>query len=71
MPLGVDARDELTWYFGQRRKVDGGGVADDMERFRRAARQFHAPRFRALYRVWKKDGDAILHATVSRILATP
>jgi hypothetical protein len=68
MPLRFDAREELAWYFGQRRRVDVGGAADDPQRFRGAARQFHAPRFRALYRVWKKDGDAILHATVSRIL---
>jgi hypothetical protein len=33
--------------------------------------RFHTPRFRALYSAWKKDGDAILYATVSRNLATP
>ena len=26
MPLRFDAREELAWYFGQRRKVDVGGV---------------------------------------------
>jgi len=51
-----------------RRKVDVGASVDDLDQSRRAARQFHARRFRALYRVWRKDSDAMLHATVSRIL---
>ena len=31
-------------------------------------RRLHAPRFRALYRLWTKEGNAHVHATVSRIL---
>ena len=68
MPLRLAAKEELNWYFGQRRKVDVVGAADGPERFRGAARQFHAPRFWALHKVWKKEGHTILHATVSRIL---
>ena len=42
---------------------------DDVNRFRGAVRQFHAPRYRAMYRLWKKEGDALVHATVSRVLS--
>ena len=42
---------------------------DDVNRFIRAVRQFHAPRYRAMYRLWKKQGDALVHATVSRVLS--
>ena len=45
-----------------------GWCRDDPDRFRRASRQFHAPRSGALYRAWKKDGDVVLYATVSRTL---
>jgi hypothetical protein len=68
MPLRLGDVEELGWYFRQRRKVDGGGAAEDSERFQRAVRQFHAPRFRALYRLWRKEGDTLVYATVSRIL---
>ena len=57
MPLRMDAREELTRYVGQRRKVDLGGVANNPNRFRRATRQFRAPQSRAVYGAWK-DGDA-------------
>lgn len=68
MPLRLKDMEELSWYFKQRRKVEKGGVEDDAERYRRASRQFHGYRFRALYRQWRKEGDAFVHATVSRIL---
>ena len=68
MPLRLGDMEDLHWYFRQRRQVDGGGGAEDVERFRESARRFHAPRFRALYRLWKKEGDAHVHATVSHIL---
>ena len=68
MPLRLDDANELAWFFRQRRRLDGGGAVDDVNRFRGAVRQFHAPRFRAMYRLWKKEGDALVHATVSRVL---
>ena len=69
MPLRLDDANELAWFFRQRRRLDGGGAVDDAKRFRGAVRQFHAPRYRAMYRLWKKEGDALLHATVSRVLS--
>lgn len=69
MPLRLDDANELAWFFRQRRTMDGGGAVDDRQRFRSAVRQFHAPRYRAMYRLWKKEGDALLHATVSRVLS--
>ena len=68
MPLRLDDANELGWFFRQRRMLDNEGVVDDRKRFRSAVRQFHAPRYRAMYRLWKKEGDALLHATVSRVL---
>ena len=49
-------------------RVEAGRRPDDRAGFARARRAFHAPRYRTLYRLWKKDGDALLHATVSPVL---
>jgi hypothetical protein len=68
MPLRLDAVDELRWFFDQQRSVEEGSNPDDCMRFARAHRRFHAPRFRTLYRLWKKDGDRLLHGTVSPVL---
>jgi len=68
MPLRLDDANELAWFFRQRRAADGGGRSEDPDRFRAATRRFHAFRYRALYRSWKKEGDTLLYATVSRVL---
>lgn len=68
-PLGLTERDELGWYFRQRQRLEEGLPTEDAVRFKAAAQQFRAPRFRALYRASQKAGDGALHATVSRILA--
>jgi hypothetical protein len=64
-PLRPAVADELGWYFRQLRAVpDTVGV-----RLRAAQRTFAAPRYRALYRTWQRDGDRVLHATTSPVLA--
>ena len=68
MPLRLKDVEELGWYFRQRQKVERGAVEEEAARYRRACRQFNSYRFRALYRQWKKGGDAFVHATVSRVL---
>lgn len=68
MPLRLRDVEELGWYFRARRRAERGGSEEDAARFRRASRQFHSYRFRALYRQWRKGGDAFVHATVSRVL---
>lgn len=68
MPLRLRDVDELRWYFKERHKVERGGTTEDGKRFLRASHQFHAYRFRALYRQWKKGGDAFVNAMVSRVL---
>jgi len=65
MPLRPDTRDELQWYVEGRRA--GLGTRD--ARFRRAAEAFAAPRFQALYRVWRERGDSVVQASVSPALA--
>lgn len=67
-PLQLDAVDELGWLFRQQREREEGAIAADERRVERARRQFHAPRFRTLYRLWKKNGDRLLHGTVSPVL---
>src|SRR5918995_318236 len=67
-PLRLDDVAELRWYFRQQDQIDHGGAPEDFRRFRRACRAFRAPRFNGLYRVWKKNGDRPLDATVSPVL---
>jgi len=67
-PLRLDAVDELSWFFKQQLSVEAGAAPEDCARFGRAHRQFHAPRYRTLYRLWKKEGNRLLHGTVSPVL---
>jgi hypothetical protein len=65
MPLRPETRDELHWYFEAR----GAGVGTRDPRFLRATEAFAAPRFKALYRVSRERGDAVVQASVSPSLA--
>lgn len=65
MPLRPETRDELQWYLDGRRA--GLGTRD--ARFRRATEAFAAPRFQALYRVWRERNDSVIQASVSPALA--
>ena len=68
-PLKTEKLDELQWYFQQvRAHTAPSRCADLDERFYRARDAFSEPRFRALYRVWKEDGDAALAACRSYVL---
>lgn len=67
-PLRLDDVAEIHWYFRQQDHVDRGGAPEDFRRFRRACRAFRAPRYRVLYRVWKKNGDQLVDATASPVL---
>ena len=40
-----------------------------MSRFSRAQSAFKSPRFQTLYRLWVEQGDAVLDATLSPVLA--
>lgn len=60
-PLRPKVIDELRWYFEQARTHAAPSRSCDLdERFFRARDAFSAPRFKALYRVWKQDGDRAL-----------
>jgi hypothetical protein len=68
-PLRTEMLDELRWYFEQVRVRPTPSRSDDLdERFYRARDGFSEPRFRALYRVWKEDGDTALAACRSHVL---
>lgn len=69
IPLPPATVDELRWYFEQRRDAaaDPAIVADP--RFQRASAMFGAPRFRVLYRMWRRYGNRMLDATTSPVTA--
>jgi hypothetical protein len=68
-PLRAEVIDELRWYFGQVRTHATPSRCDDLdERFFQARGAFSAPRFKALYRMWKQDGDRVLADAGSRVL---
>ena len=68
-PLKTDILDELRWYFEQARAHPAPSRCPDLdERFYRARDAFSEPRFKALYRVWKEDGDAAFAACRSHAL---
>jgi hypothetical protein len=60
-PLRSEVIDELRWYFGQVRTHSAPSRCADLdERFFLAREAFSPPRFKALYRIWKQDGDRAL-----------
>jgi hypothetical protein len=68
-PLKRERLDELRWYFEQARAHPAPSRSCDLdERFYRARDGFSEPRFKALYRVWKEDGDTAFAACRSHLL---
>jgi hypothetical protein len=65
-PVRGAQMDELRWFFQMRRRQQGRSD----ERLMRAQRAFGSPRFRAVYRSWIEQGDRILDAAMSPVLAT-
>lgn len=60
-PLRTETLDELRWYFEQARTHSAPSRCNDLhERFNKARGAFSAPRFKALYRVWRQDGEVAL-----------
>jgi hypothetical protein len=60
-PLRTEVIDELRWYFAQARTHPAPSRCNDLdERFFQARETFSAPRFKAMYRIWKRDGDRAL-----------
>jgi len=60
-PLRAETLDELRWYFEQAHAHPTPSRCDDLDqRFYEARDAFSAPRFKALYRMWKQDGEAAL-----------
>jgi hypothetical protein len=65
-PLRQEIVDELRWYFEQARAHSAPSRCADLDkRFYRARDAFSAPRFKALYRVWKQDGEAAFVTCIS------
>ena len=69
-PFKTETMDELRWYFEQVRSHPTPSRSDDLdERFYRARDAFSAPRFKALYRAWKQDGESVLASAASRAIS--
>jgi hypothetical protein len=62
--------DELRWYFEQVRSHPTPSRSNDLdERFYQARDAFSAPRFKALYKAWKQDGESALASAGSRAIS--
>lgn len=68
-PLRPATVDELRWYFERRRDASTDASILDDPRYQRACAMFGAPRFRVLYRTWRRHGDSVLNATTSPVTA--
>jgi len=69
-PLPAEVVDQLRHYFEQARTHRAPSRCDDLdERFYDARDAFSAPRFKALYKVWKQDGDAALAEVGSHVIS--
>ncbi len=71
-PLRASVVDELRWYFSERRRLDvaaDGSRSTDPARYLRVRRAFGAPRYRVLYRTWRRVGDRSVNGLQSRVLA--
>lgn len=68
-PLRLSTANELRWYFEERRRSEAGEATADDARFRRARQAFGAPRYRVLYRSWRRHGSPVLSNVVSPVIA--
>jgi hypothetical protein len=68
-PLRPSNADELQWLFQQRKRALSEAAFILDHRFVEASKQFSAPRFKVLYRLWLQHGDEVLWNTYSTLLA--
>jgi len=68
LPLTPGQVEELDWYFRARQGPAIDPAPDPDLNLVTAARKFGAARFRALHRMWDRDGTAALRAVQSTIL---
>jgi hypothetical protein len=69
-PLKTETLDELRWYFEQVRSHPTPSRSDDLdERFYEAREAFSTPRFKALYKAWKQDGEPVLASAGCRAIS--
>jgi hypothetical protein len=67
-PFPDEKLDELRWYF-ERLRTPTPSRGDDLDgRFHKARAAFSEPRFKALYRAWKEDGEGALVSARSQAL---
>ena len=69
MPLRTETMDELRSYFEQGRTHPTVPQRRPRRAVYRAHDAFSAPRFKALYKVWKQDGEPALAGAGSRVIS--
>lgn len=70
-PLTPHVIEELRWFFEAVRAQRSTARGDDLDgRFHKARSAFSSPRFNALYKVWKQDGEAALAGAESNAIRT-
>lgn len=67
-PVRLSTLDEVRWYFETCRRLATEPARAQDARFQRAQQAFGSPRFRALYRAWLRQGDAVLDEARSPLL---
>ena len=65
-PLKPRDGEELLWFFRQRRDATGQPAFVPDARYLRAAKQFSAPRFSVLEKVWHLHGDDVIWNVYSK-----
>ena len=65
-PLRPTDGEELLWFFRQRREATGRPAFVPDRRYLEAAKQFSAPRFAVLEKVWRLHGDDVIWNTYSK-----
>lgn len=67
-PIAPSTAEGLQWFFRARQRRQQTPAEPPDERFRFAFLAYRAPRFRALYRRWRQEGDSVIGAAQSAAL---
>jgi len=66
-PLQLSVAEEVKWFFRQSYAAGQAASGGDDGRLRAARKEFRGPRFTALRRRWKEDGDRVIGLATSPV----
>ena len=67
-PIAPSTAEGLEWFFRERQRRQATTSEPTDERFRSTSLAYHAPRFRALFRIWQQEGNPAIWAAQSATL---